>query len=92
VEMNSIYTSATLPTGAAPSISSFTASSQSVSAGTPVTLSWVATGASYLIVSPDIGATRGTSVVVTPLQSATYTLYATNAFGRTTATVDITVH
>ncbi len=91
VEMNPIYTSANVPTGAAPSISSFTASSQSVSAGTPVTLSWSVTGASYLIVSPDIGATRGTSVVVTPSQSTTYTLYATSAFGRTTATVNITV-
>ena len=44
-----------------------------------------------VIVSPDIGATRGTSAVVTPSQTTTYTLYATNAFGRTTATVNITV-
>ncbi len=92
VEMNPIYTSANIPAGAAPNISSFTASSQSISVGTPVTLNWDVTGASYLIVSPDIGATRGTSVVVTPSQSTTYTLYATNAFGRTTATVNITVN
>jgi hypothetical protein len=91
VQMDPIYTSANIPTGAAPSISSFTASSQSVSAGTAVTLNWSVTGASYLIVSPDIGATRGTGVVVSPSQSTTYTLYATNAFGRTTATVNITV-
>ncbi len=91
VEMNPIYTSANVPAGAAPNISSFTASSQSISAGTSVTLNWAVTGASYLIVSPDIGATRGTSVVVTPSQSTTYTLYATNAFGRTAATVIITV-
>jgi hypothetical protein len=91
MEMNPIYTVGSVPAGAAPTISSFTASSQSVSAGSPVTLSWTVTGASYLIVSPDIGATRGTSVVVTPTQSTTYTLYATNAFGRTTATVNITV-
>ncbi len=92
VQMNPVYTSANLPQGSAPSIGSFTASSQSVSAGTQVTLSWSVTGASYLIVSPEIGATRGTSVVVTPSQSTTYTLYATNAFGRTTATINITVH
>ncbi len=92
VEMNPIYTSANVPAGAVPVISSFTASSQSISAGTPVTLNWAVTGASYLIVSPDIGATRGTNVVVTPSQSTTYTLYATNAFGRTTATVNITVN
>ena len=91
VEMNPIYTSANVPTGAAPVISSFTASSQSVSAGTPVTLTWTATGASYLIVSPDIGAVRGTSVTVTPSQSTTYTIYATNAYGRTTATINIAV-
>ncbi len=91
IEMNPIYTAANVPAGASPVITSFTASSQSVSAGTPVTLSWSVTGASYLIVSPDIGAVRGTSAVVSPTQSTTYTLYATNAFGRTTATVNITV-
>ncbi len=92
VKMDAIYTNSSFPQGSAPSIASFTASSQSVSAGTPVTLSWSVSGASYLIVSPDIGATRGTSVIVTPSQSTTYTLYATNAFGRTTATINITVH
>ncbi len=91
IEMNPIYTSANIPHGSAPTIASLTASSQNVSAGTQVTLTWSVTGASYLIVSPDIGAMRGASVVVTPSQSTTYTLYATNAFGRTTATVAITV-
>src|SRR3984957_20278202 len=92
VQMNPIYTAANVPTGASPVIASFTASAQSVSAGTPVTLSWNVTGASYLIVSPDIGAVRGTSATVSPTQSTLYTLYATNAFGRTIATVNITVH
>jgi len=92
VRMNPIYTSANVPTGANPAIASFTANSQLVSAGTPVTLSWNVTGASYVIVSPDIGAVRGTSTSVAPTQSTTYTLYATNAFGRTTATINITVH
>jgi hypothetical protein len=92
VKMDAIYTNSSFPQGSAPSIASFTASSQSVSAGTPVTLNWSVSGASYLIVSPDIGATRGSSVVVTPSQSTTYTLYATSAFGRTTATINITVH
>jgi hypothetical protein len=91
IEMNPIYTQANVPAGAAPAISSFAASSQSVSAGTQVTLSWTVSGASYLIVSPDIGATRGATAVVTPAQTTRYTLYATNAFGRTTATVNITV-
>jgi hypothetical protein len=92
IQMTPVYTASNIPQGAAPTIGSFTASSQSVSAGTPVTLSWSVTGASYLIVSPDIGAVRGTNATVTPTQSTTYTLYATNAFGRTTATINITVH
>jgi hypothetical protein len=81
-----------VPHGSTPSISSFTATSQSVSSGTQVTLSWNVSGASYLIVSPGVDAIRGSSVIVTPSQSTTYTLYATNAFGRTTATINITVH
>ena len=92
VQMNPTYTAANVPTGPSPVISSFSENSLSVSAGAPVTLSWTVSGASYLIVSPDIGAVRGTSAVVSPTQSTTYTLYATNAFGRTTATVNVTVH
>ncbi len=92
VQMNPIYTAANVPTGANPVIANFTASSQLVSPGTPVTLSWNVSGASYLIVSPGIGAVRGSSVVVTPSQSTMYTIYATNAFGRSTATINITVH
>jgi hypothetical protein len=92
VKMDTIYTSANVPQGQAPGIQSFTASpSGSVHAGTPVTLSWSATNASYLIVSPQVGAVRGTSVNVTPTATTTYTLYATNEFGRTTATVTVTV-
>jgi hypothetical protein len=55
-------------------------------------LSWQVNGASYIIVSPQVGAVRSTSVVVTPTQTTTYTLYATNAFGRTASTVTVTVH
>jgi len=91
IQMTPLYTQNSVPSGAAPQITSFTASASFISAGTPVTLSWQVTGASYVIVSPDAGAVRGTSVSVTPTQSTTYTLYATNAFGRATATVSITV-
>jgi len=92
IQMTPLYTQNTVPTGAAPQITSFTASSSSISAGTQVTLSWLVSGASYVIVSPDAGAVRSTSVAVAPARSITYTLYATNAYGRTTATVSITVH
>jgi hypothetical protein len=92
VQMNPIYTQSNLPQGSVPVINSFTASSQSVTAGTQVTLNWDAPGASYFIVTPEIGAVRGTSAVVTPAQTTTYTLIATNEFGRTTAAVNITTH
>jgi hypothetical protein len=92
IQESPVYTPANMPTGPAPQISSFTASSTSVSSGTPVTLSWNVSGASYLIVSPSVGATRGTSVTVSPTATTTYTLYATNAYGRTTATVTVNVN
>jgi hypothetical protein len=91
VQMSPIYTSANVPQGAAPSISSFTSSSSSVSSGTSVKLTWNVSDAMYVIVSPQLGAVRGTSVSVTPAQTTTYTLYATNQYGRTTATVTVTV-
>lgn len=87
-----IYTSANVPQGSAPQITSFTASNTSIAAGSSATLSWQVTGATYVIASPAIGAVRGTSVSVSPAQTTTYTLYATNSFGRTTSTVTITVH
>jgi hypothetical protein len=92
VALGTVYTNANLPQGSAPTVSSFTAStSNPVAPGTAVTLSWNASGASYYIVSPQIGAVRGTTAVVTPSVTTTYTLYATNQFGRTTATVTVTV-
>jgi hypothetical protein len=90
--MTPLYTNSNVPTGPAPTISNFTASSTSISAGTPVTLSWQVSGASYVIVSPTIGITRASSISVSPATTTTYTLYATNAFGQATSTVTITVN
>src|ERR1035441_9226797 len=59
VQMNPVYTAANVPTGSAPQIASFTATPSSVSAGQTVTLNWSVSGASYLIVSPGVGAVRG---------------------------------
>jgi hypothetical protein len=89
--MNPIYTAANIPQGSAPAIASFTASSTTVSAGSQITLNWQASGASYYVVSPQVGAVRGTATTVTPTQTTTYTLYATNQYGRTTATLAVTV-
>ncbi len=91
VSMGTVYTQSNLPTGAAPTISSFTASETSVSAGTQVTLNWAVNGASYLIVTPQVGPVRGTSVTVAPTATTTYTLVATNEFGRNTQQVTVTV-
>jgi hypothetical protein len=92
IQMNPIYTSANLPTGNPPQIASFTASPTSISAGGSVTLSWSVSGASYLIISPDIAAVRGTSVLVNPSQTTIYTLYATGPFGRSQASLSVTVN
>jgi hypothetical protein len=86
-----LYTPANVPTGPAPVIKSFTANPSTVSKGQPVTLSWNVSGASYFIVSPQVGAVRGTSVVVNPSATTTYVLYGTNAYGRTRFAVRVTV-
>ena len=91
VQMNPVYTASNVPQGAAPSIASFAATPTTVGAGGSVTLSWDAGNASYVIISPQAGAVRGTSVTVQPNQTTTYKLYATNQYGRTTATVIVTV-
>jgi len=91
VQMNPIYTASNVPQGAAPSISTFTASATTVSSGTKVTLNWNAAAASYYVISPQIGAVRGSSVTVVPSQTTTYTLYATNQYGRSVATVTVSV-
>jgi hypothetical protein len=91
VAMNPLYTPANLPSGAAPTIASFKASTATISAGASVTLQWQASGASYLTITPQVGAVRGTSLLVTPSATVTYTLSATNQFGRTTSTVSVTV-
>jgi hypothetical protein len=91
VLINPLYTPANVPTGPAPVISSFTANPMTVSKGQPVTLSWNVSGASYFVVSPRVGAVRGTSVVVTPSATTTYVLYGTNAYGRTRSAVRVTV-
>jgi hypothetical protein len=91
IEINPLYTPNNVPTGQAPVISSFTANSSSISAGQPVTLSWKVTDASYLEISPAKGALRGRSTIVSPNSTTTYTLYGTNAYGRTKAMVRVTV-
>ena len=91
VKMDTVYTAWNVPQDAAPTINSFTATPGNVTAGGNVTLSWDVSNASYIVVSPQAGAVRGTSVVVQPGQTTTYKLYATNQYGRTTAAVTVTL-
>ena len=90
VLMSPLYTPQNVPTGPNPTINTFTATSSGGS-GQPVTLSWNVTNGEYYIVSPSVGAIRGNSVVVNPTVTTMYTLYATNQYGRTTATVTVNV-
>ena len=76
-----LYTPQNVPTGPNPTINSFTATSSGGS-GDPVTLNWNVTNGEYSIVSPSVGAIRGTTVTVYPTVTTTYTLYATNEYGR----------
>jgi hypothetical protein len=84
------WDSSTAPSGDVPAISSFTASATKVKAGTAVTLKWDAADASYLFIDK-LGGVRGTSVVVKPAATTTYTLNATNEYGRSTKAVRVTV-
>jgi hypothetical protein len=92
VTQGTIYTDANVPTGPSPTISSFTANPTTVTAGSPVTLSWSVTDSIYNIIDPQVGPVRGTSIIVTPSATTTYTFYSTNQFGRSTASVTVTVH
>jgi hypothetical protein len=91
VQTGTIFTPANVPTGASPIISSFTANPTTVMAGQPVTLNWSVSNSEYNIIDPQAGPVRGTSIVVNPSATTTYTLYTTNQFGRTTATATVTV-
>jgi hypothetical protein len=92
IQTGTIVTPANVPTGPSPAIGSFSANPTTVTTGQPVTLSWGVTNSTYNIIDPQAGPVRGTSTVVNPSATTTYTLYSTNQFGRTTASVTVTVH
>jgi hypothetical protein len=84
------YDSATAPTGQPPTIGSFTASATTVAAGTPVTLNWTTSNDSYDFIDV-LGGVRGGSITINPTATTTYTLNATNQYGRSTKQVTVTV-
>ena len=89
LQINPLYTPQNYPMGPNPTVNSFTATTSS-GPGQPVTLSWDVTNGEYYAVSL-VGALRGNNVVVYPIHTTTYILYATNQYGRTTAQVTVNV-
>ncbi|MDB4374221.1 LamG domain-containing protein [Akkermansiaceae bacterium] len=74
--------------GAAPEISSFTASASVVSTGSTVDLAWTVIAADSLVLDPGMQDVSGLSMSTeTVTENTTYTLTATNDFGSTMATV-----
>ncbi|MCF7818180.1 MAG: sialate O-acetylesterase [Kiritimatiellales bacterium] len=77
--------------GAAPVISSFTATPGTVLPGGTSTLDWQVSGADSIVIS-GIGAVAASGTTnVTPAVSTTYTLTASNAFSTVTANAAVTV-
>ncbi|UMX48274.1 MAG: FG-GAP-like repeat-containing protein [Candidatus Nealsonbacteria bacterium DGGOD1a] len=85
---------ATVTVVAAPTISSFTASSVNINQGGSVTLSWKLGGGApdTLAIDNNVGSVVGkTSIVVAPTQTTTYKLTSKNIAGTATKTVKVTV-
>jgi len=76
-----------------PVISTFTATPSSITTGQSSTLSWSVTGTPAPTVSIDqnIGTVTGLSKSVTPAQTTTYSLTASNSAGSVSKTVTVTV-
>jgi hypothetical protein len=74
-----------------PSISAFSASPAVVAPGGDSTLSWTVTGATSITIDQGIGTVTGSSVVITPSETTSYTLTATNDAGSATASTTVTV-
>ena len=94
IQIPTEITANNVPSGISPVITSFSASATTVSSGAAVTLSWSASNVSYYFINPSAGAqvgtVRGSSAIVNPATTTTYTLNATNSYGR--AKASITVH
>jgi hypothetical protein len=76
-----------------PTISSFTASPNSITKGQSSTLSWVVTGATSLKLDPNaVNVTGKTNISVAPNATTPYTLTATNNVGSSTRIVTVTVN
>jgi len=93
-DMGSVSASAqiTVIEGEVPVISSFTASSTSITSGDSSTLTWVVTDADSIVINQSIGEVSSNgSESVSPTETTKYTLTATNSTGSSTASVTISV-
>jgi len=90
VTMGTVGNIDTPPAGAAPTITSFTASATTVAAGTSVVLTAVTSNASYSYVD-NAGFVRNGLVAVKPTSTTTYTLTSRNAYGTVSKSVTVTV-
>jgi len=79
--------------GSVPTITSFAANPTTMNSGASSALSWAATGATTIAITPGTftSTSASGSTKVSPTATTTYTLTATNAAGSTTATTKVTV-
>jgi uncharacterized protein YkwD/single-stranded DNA-binding protein len=76
----------------APAISSFTATPSAITAGQTATLSWSVSGATTISIDNGVGDVSAlTSKAVSPTQTTTYRLTATNSAGSASAPATVTV-
>jgi hypothetical protein len=80
------------PSGQPPSISSFTATPATISAGQSANLSWSVSGATSISIDNGVGDVSSLSAkAVSPLQTTTYRLTAANSGGTASALVTVSV-
>lgn len=80
--------------GSVPEISSFTANPTSINSGASSTVSWTATGATTIAITPGTFSSTSASgsTTMSPTATTTYTLTATNSAGSSTSSLTITVN
>ncbi len=79
-------------TAAPPVINSFTATPDTATLGQPLSLSWQVSGASRVIILPDVGSVdSGGSKLVSPKADTTYTITALNSGGTSSNSINVKV-
>ncbi len=91
VLLGPVYAPGNVPTGPKPTLSNLIATPPVIAPGQSSTLSWRSTNTIYTVVSPEVGPTRETSVVVYPSGTTNYKVYVTNQYGRKTKSAKVTV-